>query len=393
MAKYKDMTYTERTDGRLMKKVSVKGRNKPIYLYSDNPEDLRNQYIELKYNDLNNSITDGTVTLKQWGEKWFQIHISMKEYNTQSKIRNLLDNHIYPELGKIKLKDLKVFHIREFQNKMIEKGLTETCNRSISTVKRILNDAIENDIIQKNVAFNVKSVKFTRIEKEPLSVNEDKLLLEVAKKHKYGLFFMVLRYTGLRREEIVPLSIDDIDLNNKKISINKAVYFKNNKPYIKSTKNRKNRKVPILDIIYEPLKERIEFCKQNKQKLLFTKQTDNKMLSITAIRCMLRSFLYAMNKQSDKEISFTLHQLRHSYCTMLYYSGIDIKKAEELMGHSSADMVYNIYAHLDEEREHAEENLNKYLNSIYKKTLKLSKKLSNSKYKSSKPLKSLLYIE
>ena len=35
---------------------------------------------------------------------------------------------------------------------------------------------------------------------------------------------------------------------------------------------------------------------------------------------------------------------------MLYYSGIGIKEAQELMGHSSADMVYNIYTHLDMEK-------------------------------------------
>jgi len=40
-------TYTVRKDGRLMKKVFVKG--KPIYLYSHNEEDLKQQFIELEY--------------------------------------------------------------------------------------------------------------------------------------------------------------------------------------------------------------------------------------------------------------------------------------------------------------------------------------------------------
>ena len=46
-----------------------------------------------------------------------------------------------------------------------------------------------------------------------------------------------------------------------------------------------------------------------------------------------------------------------------------IKKAQELMGHSSADMVYNIYTHLDEQRENAEGLINNYLNIRYRITL------------------------
>lgn len=228
----------------------------------------------------------------------------------------------------------------------MKNGLTSTCNRTISTIKRILNDAVENDVIQKNVAFNIKAIKYNKIERKPLSIYEDNLLLTVAQRHKYGLFFLILRYVGIRTEEIIPLNINDIDLDNKIIFINKAVYFEKNNPNLKTTKNKKTRKVPILDIIYEDLKKHINYCKQNNQTLLFVKQTDNNMLTFSSVRWMLSSFLNAINKQHEKEqkeidknfklneenkICFTNHQLRHSYCTMLYYSGIKIKKAQELM--------------------------------------------------------------
>ena len=376
-------TYTTRKDGRLMKKVTING--KPKYLYSDNAKDLEKQYIEAKhmsYNGIN--IDDNKITLKQWAEKWYDVNISQKEYNTRRNIRSLLDNHIYPELGHIKLKNLKVINIKELQKNMLEQGLTSTCNRAITTIKRILNDAVENDIIQKNVAFNVKSIKYTKIEKKPLTVYEDELLLKVSSTHKYGLFFLILRYCGLRTEEIIPLTVNDIDLKNRRILINKAVYFEKNSPNIKTTKNKKSRKVPILDIIYTKLESYIQICKQKHQELLFTKQSDNKMLTFSTVRWMLESFLIAINKQFEKEkkeknskfkltennkIYFTNHELRHSYCTMLYYAGIKIKKAQELMGHSSADMVYNIYTHLDEERENVDETLNNYCNKVVKKVV------------------------
>lgn len=375
--------YTQRADGRYVTTITVNGKRK--YLYANTSKELDKKVTEAKfltYTGVN--IDNNKIVFREWAEKWYDINISPKEYNTKRNIRILLDTHIYPSIGNIKLKDLKVYNIKELQKDLIEKGLTSTANRSITTIKRILNDAIENDIIQKNVAFNIKSFKYTKIEKKPLSLYEDSLLLTVAEKHKYGLFFLILRYTGLRTEEIIPLTINDIDLNNKRISVNKAIYFEKNNPNVKTTKNKKIRKVPILDIIYDKIEKHIKLCKSNNQELLFVKQSDEKMITSASVRWILTSFLNAINKEYEKEqiqlnkdfklteenkIYFTNHRLRHSYCTMLYYSGIKIKKAQELMGHSSADMVYNVYTHLDEERENVDETLNDYCNKLLSKSL------------------------
>ena len=90
------------------------------------------------------------------------------------------------------------------------------------------------------------------------------------------------------------------------------------------------------------------------------------MLTKQALKTHLDSFLNEMNKtitDEDKKIKLSYYQLRHSYCTMLYYAGVKIKKAQELMGHSSADMVYDIYTHLDEERENANDLINDYVSN------------------------------
>ena len=187
--------------------------------------------------------------------------------------------------------------------------------------------------------------------------------------NKYVPFFLFMRYTGMRKEEIVPITINDIDLKNKTISINKAVTFIHNKPVLKDTKNNRSRTVPLLDIIYDLVKDLIENAIKENRTLLFVKETDKKMLTDIAIRRHLESLLNDLNKNKNKnenesKIKFTCHQLRHSYCTMLYYADVKIKKAQELMGHASADMVYNIYTHLDEKRENAEYLINNYIKKL-----------------------------
>ena len=347
-------TYTTRKDGRLVKKVSING--KPKYLYSENAKDLERQYIELKHLSYSGFASNNdNVKLKDFALKWKEINSAGKDNGTIEEYNFLLNSYILPNLGNMKIKDIKIYNVKQLLKDM--ENITPTAKKTLQLIKRILNDAVDNDIVIKNVAQNIKAPKIEKKERLPLSLQEDKAIL--GSKSKYASFFILMRYTGMRKEEIVPLTVDDIDLKNKTISINKAVAFVHNQPVLKKTKNKKTRTVPILDIIYDLVEDLVENA--NKSKLIFVKETDKTMLTDSAIKRHLESFLHSINKDNENKIKFTCHQLRHSYCTMLYYADVKIKKAQELMGHQSADMVYNIYTHLDEQRENAEELINTYI--------------------------------
>ena len=352
-------TYTTRKDGRLMKKVTING--KPKYLYSDDPKDLEKQYIEIKHLSYSGTqLLNDSIKLKDFAKKWIDFNSSNKEYRTIEEYKILINNYILPILGHKKIKDVKLYDIKELMKKM--ENIPTTAKKALQIIKRILNDAVDNDIIIKNVAQNIKAPKITKNERLPLTLEEDRMLL--SSNNKYASFFLFMRYTGMRKEEIVPITINDIDLKNKTISINKAVTFIHNKPVLKDTKNNRSRTVPLLDIIYDLVKNLIETAIKENRTLLFVKETDKKMLTDVAIRRHLESLLTDLNKNENEQIKFTCHQLRHSYCTMLYYADVKIKKAQELMGHSSADMVYNIYTHLDEKRENAEDLINNYIKKL-----------------------------
>ena len=52
-----------------------------------------------------------------------------------------------------------------------------------------------------------------------------------------------------------------------------------------------------------------------------------------------------------KDVKIRAHDLRHSYCTMLYEAGIDVKTAQKWMGHADDDMIREVYTHLSEKME------------------------------------------
>lgn len=47
---------------------------------------------------------------------------------------------------------------------------------------------------------------------------------------------------------------------------------------------------------------------------------------------------------------FTPYIFRHTYATLLYYSGVRLKDAEYYMGHSDSKMLSQVYIHLDKKQ-------------------------------------------
>ena len=47
---------------------------------------------------------------------------------------------------------------------------------------------------------------------------------------------------------------------------------------------------------------------------------------------------------------FTAHQLRHTYATMLYDAGVDVKTAQDFLGHADPTVTMNIYTHLSSQK-------------------------------------------
>lgn len=198
--------YTKRADGRLMKRVSVNGNL--ITLYSDNPKDLEKQYIEKKNQDHKGIfISDEGMTVGVWADKWVDLYKSDKELATQKMYKDSIRLHIKPYIGNIPLKYLKQSDIIHMLNELEKKGITRKKDIAFLTVKQILNKAVENDYIYKNVAIGIKIKKHKATEKEPLN---DKVIVSIKKlaKNDFNAFMILfLLYTRIKTRRISTVTI------------------------------------------------------------------------------------------------------------------------------------------------------------------------------------------
>lgn len=187
-------TYTKRSDGRLMKRVSVNGKLKTIY--SDNPKDLERQYIEYKYlNEKGTVADDQNMNVSTWADKWLKTYKSDKEKATIKMYEDAIRLYIKPNIGNIPLKSLKQSDIVDMLNILDKKGITRKKDVALLTIKQILNKAVENDYIYKNVASGIKIKKHKSTEKEPLQQSTIDKVQTLAKTNFNAFMILFMIYT------------------------------------------------------------------------------------------------------------------------------------------------------------------------------------------------------
>jgi integrase len=157
----------------------------------------------------------------------------------------------------------------------------------------------------------------------------------------------------------------------------------------KGTKNTEERDIPIWAPLYEVLQS------LRGKKGLVCAAADGKKFSETAVKKAWGSYTnFLSEKQNGCQYRWAgkylkakggqdawmpcdirMHDLRHTFCTMLYDAGVDVKRAQYLMGHKSLEVTMKIYTHLSEERKaKSDDAMGKYLKATVGKSVGKRKK-------------------
>ena len=160
---------------------------------------------------------------------------------------------------------------------------------------------------------------------------------------------MLALHLGLRREEILGLRWKDIDMDRKLVRVQNTVTKVYEIIEEEDTKSAASmREIPFDDKMWRFLRY-IKEKQKSKQLLLGDEYTDTGYVYVQAngktyypdvVTKQLKRFL-AKHHLSP----INLHELRHTYCTMLIAAGQDAKTVQYLLGHSDPRMTMGLYAH------------------------------------------------
>ena len=361
-----------------------------------------------EYNNAGQVFEPSEISVADYLDFWFDNYCKMNlKYNTQVGYLQIINNHLKPTFGMYKLKALNSASIQEYANDLKLRGFAKSYVVGIiTTLSGALNYAIEPlHYIQNNPCDRIKYPKYTKDSKKEVRYIIDpddfaRITDRFPSSSQFYIPLMIGYYTGLRISEAFALTWDDIDLENRTITVNKITVKRNfgadvRKAVAKKGKKEEksswyfgtpktftsNRTVKFGETLYKALKDAKRQKKINRMKYgeyytehYLKQEVDEKgepmqriIPASRALQCALPSADMVCVRENGEYVStdsfkycarvihyelkmaFNYHSLRHTHATYLIESGANVKDVQERLGHTNIETTLNTYVHNTEQ--------------------------------------------
>ena len=321
--------------------------------------------------------------------------------STFANYRYMYDLFCKDGFGKRKVAEIKYSDVLHFYLHLINDR--EIKIKTVESLHCVLHPAfdlaVRDEIIRKNPSDGVISEIKKRKEREhkverALTWEQQKALMEYITDHPlydyWRPLFTVLLGTGCRIGEICGLRWKDVDLKNRVIDINHSMtYFRRGTqaPYtfefrFEPPKTQAGiRKIPMLDDVYDVLKELYDDQKKNGFSSLVVDGAKgfifiNKSGTLYKHNAIDHAIKRIVNNYNAEEIVkakrehrepvilpfFSCHTFRHTFCTRFCENETNVKVIQAVMGHADIKTTMDIYAEVTEKKKkESMENLSKNL--------------------------------
>lgn len=274
-------------------------------------------------------------TVDEYAKISFALHSKSRKATTQYDYETSWRLHISPTFGTKRLNVIKPSDIQLWQNKLLETLKPRRVRNIRATFNTILNDAMRDEIIDKNPIALVKTPKLDKVAVQSFSLKEVQTIITTASDEMKS--FTALGFlTGMRSGELIGLKWEDVDFKKKEIHIKRAI-----KMGEVSTPKTKNsiRTIDILDNLLPYLQEQYKRTGEYKS-YVFLNQENQHYYDIKRIRDTKWKRLL---KECHLEYR-TIYQMRHSFATIMIENKEDILWVSNMLGHTDASMTLQMYA-------------------------------------------------
>lgn len=288
--------------------------------------------------------------LDLWLRDSVQDTVRLTTYQGYERVVRL---HIKPALGRIKLDNLTPVHVRSLYRERLEAGLAPRMVQLVHTIlHKALKQAVNDDLIPRNVTEAVKAPRPVNKEMKPLSPDQARTLLEAARGERLEALYALAVTTGMRQGEILGLKWEDLDLEAGTLQVRRTLStamgggVRFGPP--KTARSRRSIRVPKLALT--ALRRHRKAQLEQRMKLSGIWE-DHDLVFTTGVGTPLsradlitRSFKPLLRRASLPDIRF--HDLRHTCATLLLSRGVHAKLVQELLGHSTIAVTLDTYSHV-----------------------------------------------
>ena len=300
-------------------------------------------------------IVPSKTNLKNWLEYWLNnVKYPNCAETTIFTYKKIIDKHIIPILGNIKLQEFKQNHYYSYIKEITEnKNLVKrTHKKHYVLLKDAFNVAVQEGYIKQNPLAFVQPPKVDKKEKNIYNVEEYKHLLSIVKGDRMEIAIRLAGTLGLRREEICGLKWKHVNFNNNQITITEVKTQAGGAIVKKGTKTTSSRRVLTMPDEIRNLLLHVSNNTFDNVKSTFDFKTiynnDDYVISWSDGRPFRPNYISQLfkeiiDKNNLKKITF--HDLRHTFASIAHDEGASIYDISKTLGHSSISTTSSIYTH------------------------------------------------
>jgi integrase len=292
-----------------------------------------------------------TVTLNEYLPKWLENHRVSLRAKTAHQYGAIIKNHILPNIGEKKLKDLRLLQIEQYYSSLLQKGLGP---RTVKTVHNILHASLDKAVRYGLLIFNpthgASLPKHHHDEMKVLEAYQVSQFLVAAQNSPNYAFFHLAITTGMRMGELFGLKWADIQWSGGALHVQRQKQYVPGQGccFIEPKTNAGRRTIKLGEGSLDVLRHHKVFQEFQKER------AGGRWKDLDLVFC---SSVGTPGDASNIRIDFNrvlqmaglpkmrFHDLRHTAASLLLNNKVPVIIVSNMLGHSKPSVTLDIYAH------------------------------------------------
>ena len=302
----------------------------------------------------------GEYTVAEWLRLWFELYAKPNiRPSTAGYYRRAMEEYTIPRIGTTKLNKLTSREIQKLYKDLLENGRTREQQRkkqpglSGSTVRGIhimlhsaLDRAVKERLLVRNPADGCVVPKAHHQEMKTLHPEGLKAYLDSADKRGALAMFYLELVSGIRKDELVALRWEDLDVEQRTVSVSKQA-TKDEDNHLIVARPKTENFVRLISIPQEAVELLVrEHAKYPGNPWLFPSSRTGGMYHPDSVATLHQRIL----KDAGLE-HLRFHDLRHTFATLALQNGVDIKTVSAMLGDYDAGFTLRTYTHTTRQKQ------------------------------------------
>lgn len=275
---------------------------------------------------------------------WRSKAATLKAESSRRALESSWKTHIKPRWGDVQVGVIRADQVQDWVDELASRRSASVVHRALEVLRGLLDDAVRFRMIRHNPCAGVRVPPRSR--KKPTTITEKQLVALIKESNRFESLLMFLGYTGVRWGEAVALTVGDIDVDKQRASITKAAPTIDGKAVLGATKTGEHRVIGVPAHVLEKMKPDL---KDKLPTALVWTNREGGYLTTPSRRSWFHGALDRVRADDASFPKISPHDLRHAAASILISHGASVLVVQRQLGHSSAKMTLDRYAHLFED--------------------------------------------